>query len=257
MISARRAIAPIVAAAVLLVGAGCTEKADKPAQAANPLAPENVRVTLGLPASAKVQYALEDGTLVTFAELEKRMTKGQALAIIKNEKTGDVTLRVQSAQTTAKYAAEAQAQRKAHPINVPPIDLTDIAGHRHQDADLRGRPTLLSFFFDTCAPCIKEVPVLNAFAAKHADFNYLAITFDSAEAAKKFVEQRKLAWPVVADARAFVDSAGVRAFPTYLLLNADGRLVADNSGMSSRAMNDVDFGLQELEKWVAEKLAAK
>ena len=68
---------------------------------------------------------------------------------------------------------------------------------RIRSADLAGRPTLLSFFFETCVPCIKEVPVLNAFARKHAEYNYLAITFDPIADARRFVAQRKFEWPVV------------------------------------------------------------
>jgi len=256
MISLRRTLA-LLAATALMAVAGCAQKTDKPAEASNPFGPENIRGTLGLPASAKVQYADEDGTVVTYAEFEQRMTKGQSIELIKDGKSDNLTVKLQSAKTVAKNAAEQDAKRKAHPINVPAIDLTDLAGRHYHDEDLRGRPTLLSFFFDTCAPCIKEVPVLNAFAGKHPEFNYLAITFDPADAAKKFVEQRKLAWPVVAGAGAFIESAGVRSFPTYLLVDADGRLVADSSGMSSRAMTDVAFGVQELEQWVAGKLANK
>ena len=268
MISRRHTIA-LFTAVVLLAATGCSKKTEQTSTVAtpaapattpkepSPFAPENIRATLGLAAGVKVQYAAEDGTVVSYEEFEKRAAKGQSVMLVKDEKTGDVTVRLQSAESMARLAAEAEAHLKAHPIQVPAIDLTDLAGRHYHDADLRGRPTLLSFFFDTCAPCIKEVPVLNAFALKHPEFNYLAITFDSAAAAKAFVQQRKLAWPVVADARPFIDSAGVNKFPTYLLLGADGHLVADNSGMDQRAMTDVDFGVQQLESWVDAKLAAK
>lgn len=252
---ARRTLG-LLAAFALLVVAGCGQNPEK-AASPSPLAPENIRATMSLSDGVKVRYADVDGTVVQYPEFEKRMTPGGSVVFVKDEKTGDLTVRLQSAEATAKNTRDAEAKRKAHPINVPAIDLTDLAGRHYHDADLRGRPTLLSFFFDKCAPCIGEVPVLNAFARKHPEFNFLAITFDSTEAAKQFVVQRKLAWPVVANAGAFIESAGVRTYPAYLLLGADGHLLADTSGLEQRAMTDVEFGVRELETWVDGKLATK
>ena len=40
---------------------------------------------------------------------------------------------------------------------IPPFDLKDLAGKRVTSASLKGKPTLVSFFFSTCVPCILEV----------------------------------------------------------------------------------------------------
>jgi len=40
---------------------------------------------------------------------------------------------------------------------MPPFDLRDLAGKRITAASLKGKPTLVSFFFSTCMPCILEV----------------------------------------------------------------------------------------------------
>ena len=91
-----------------------------------------------------------------YLEFKKRMTPGQSVVFVKDEKTGDLTVRLQSAEATAKNAADAEAMRKAHPINVPAIDLSDLAGRQYHDADLRGRPTLLTSSSSTCVPCIRK-----------------------------------------------------------------------------------------------------
>src|SRR6185503_3626750 len=58
---------------------------------------------------------------------------------------------------------------------LPPFDLKDLAGKRVTSATLRGKPTLINFFFSTCLPCILEVKPLNEFAAARPQMNFLAV----------------------------------------------------------------------------------
>ena len=48
---------------------------------------------------------------------------------------------------------------------MPPFDLRDLAGKRVTAASLKGKPTLINFYFAQCVPCILEVGPLNGFAA--------------------------------------------------------------------------------------------
>ena len=106
-------------------------------------------------------------------------------------------------------------------------------------------------------PCIKEAPVLSAYRRRHAEFNYLAVTPDSAEVAKRFVEERKLDWPVAYDGKPFIDAMKVTGFPTYLLVAADGRILGRGSGMNAQEMEDPARALGEFEKWVSTRLTSR
>jgi thiol-disulfide isomerase/thioredoxin len=226
---------------VLVLLLGCTCGVSAAADPAPEFSAERFRTMMNLPADAKLEYQAKDGAALSFEEFRKQVAKGESFEIIKNTTTGVTTLRFGS---TAQKLAEKIAAK------MPRIDFTDLAGRRVRSADLARKPTLFSFFFESCVPCIKEVPILNAFARKHAEFNYLAITFDSKADAQKFVQQHRLEWPVVAEAMGFIEAAGVKGFPTYLLAAADGRVLGHGSGMDSRAMTDTAFGLQQFEKWV-------
>ena len=203
---------------------------------------EQFRQMLHLPADAKLVYQAEDGSALTYPEFKKRADTHVGFEIIKDLTKGTATLR---------FGSHFKGSEEKIATRMPAIDFTDIAGRRIRSADLAHKPSLFSFFFDSCVPCIKEVPILNAFARQHPEYNYLAITFDSKTAAQGFVKQHKLEWPVVADAKKFIESVGVSSFPTYLLVGADGRLLAHGSGLDERAMTDIDFGLREFERWVA------
>ena len=116
---------------------------------------------------------------------------------------------------------------------------------------LRGKYVLMNFYFSECAPCVKEVPMLNAFAAAHKEMTVLAFTFDSANDAKAFAKQRHFAWRTIAGAKKFIDAVGVQAYPAFALLDPQGVLVAIG--------NQDDLGAQEnaLEQWVTKMIAGK
>src|SRR5262245_20289303 len=44
---------------------------------------------------------------------------------------------------------------------MPPFDLEDLAGKRVTSRSFKGKPTLVSFFFSACIPCILEVEPIN------------------------------------------------------------------------------------------------
>jgi peroxiredoxin len=90
---------------------------------------------------------------------------------------------------------------------------------------LKGKYTVLSFYFAECPPCIKEVPALNALADRRKDINTMAVTYDSVEVSKKFVAAHHLNWPIASAANELVNTAGVKAYPTLALLDPEGKVV--------------------------------
>ncbi len=113
---------------------------------------------------------------------------------------------------------------------MPAFDLKDLDGKRVTAQSLRGKPTLVNFYFAQCKPCILEVGPLNRFAASRQDLNFLAITFDEATVARAFVQRFKFRWRVLPDAREFVDRMAVNRYPMMALFDAQGRLLGMRAG---------------------------
>jgi hypothetical protein len=116
-------------------------------------------------------------------------------------------------------------------------------------ASLKGKPTLLSFFFSTCMPCILEVAPLNHFAAQRHDLNLLAVTFDEAEVARQFVQRFDVKWRVVPGARDFIDRLRVKQYPTMALFDANGKLLGMRNGGARDELEAANVEVQ-LKRWV-------
>jgi peroxiredoxin len=205
----------------------------------------SLRDAFNVPADAKVVFRSEDGASLTETEFSKRLATAANVQLIKDPEKGIYTLAL----------AKPAEFRKAAPItSLPRIDLTDLGGRRIRNADLAGKPTLVSFFFADCAPCIREVPAFNAFRRKHPEYNYLAVTFDDTKTAQGFVKQHSLEWPVAANAEGFMKAAGVTAYPTYLLLSPSGAVLGGENGLDT---TKGEAGtVASLEKWVSGSLRA-
>jgi thiol-disulfide isomerase/thioredoxin len=213
----------------------------KPASAS----PEaQVRQMLGLPTDAKMRYLADDGTETSFEAFSTKLTRA-TFDVKTDPATGITTLQL----------TETGGQREIGAVTkLPQLDARTLGGRPLRNTDLAGKPTIVNFFFSTCVPCIKEVPVLNAFARRHPEFNYIAVTHDPADEAREFVARRKFDWPVIANAQSFANAAQVRGFPTYLLVAKDGRIIGRGSGLDGESMKDANAGLKNFEEWIAARL---
>ena len=235
---------------VACVFASAAEPPAKPAAAVEKGVDKSLLEAMALPADTKLIYRDENGKEITAAQFAKRtQEEGASFEMKRDEAGGSATLTLKPKLTPASEVGAIAL--------LPPLDLHDLFGRRIRNLDLAGRPTLINFFFETCVPCIKEAPVLNLYRRRHMEFNYLAITPDGAEAARRFVQQRNFDWPVAYDGQPFIDAMKVTGYPTYVLVASDGRILGRGTGMDPRDMQDQNRALGEFEKWVSARLTRR
>lgn len=89
--------------------------------------------------------------------------------------------------------------------------------------DLKGKPTMINFWFTSCKPCIDEMPVLNQIRKKYADrVNFISITFDKAERVRTFLEKYDFDFDHYVNAKNYIDTLGIAAYPTSLFIDKNG-----------------------------------
>jgi cytochrome c biogenesis protein CcmG, thiol:disulfide interchange protein DsbE len=117
----------------------------------------------------------------------------------------------------------------------PVKELTLLHGNSIQLADLKGKPSLVNFWFTRCAPCLDEVPVFNRLVKEHQNaFHFLAISFEKASTVERFLNKQPFDFVHAVEAKAFIDSLQLSAYPTTLLLDRHGIIREVRGGLPYR-----------------------
>ena len=132
----------------------------------------------------------------------------------------------------AALAAGARAQQPLPPdwdFTLPALD-----GGRFVTASKEPGPLLINFWSADCAPCLAELPLLQALADEPGRWRVLLVTADAPADAARAMQRVGVALPVVRGGKglaALMRAAGnTRGVLPFTVLMADGRLCANHAG---------------------------
>ncbi len=146
--------------------------------------------------------------------------------------------------------------RRAHEAaNVPPPGQTALwqssfdrlDGSRLEMASLQGRPLVVNFWATWCAPCVREMPLLQRFHDEHAaaGWQVLGIAADNEAPVREFVQRLSIRFPV-----ALAGAAGI-ALSRELGNDLGGlpfTIVCDPAG-TIRARKSGEVHAEDLAEW--------
>jgi len=123
------------------------------------------------------------------------------------------------------------------PEHRPDLHLAGLDGQSHALSEWDGHPLLVNFWATWCAPCRREIPLLNTLAREHAKdgLKIVGIAIDFAADVKTFVQRVPIEYPLLTGeeegleaARAFgVDSL---ALPFTVFIDRKGRILTLHLG---------------------------
>ncbi|GLQ98543.1 TlpA family protein disulfide reductase [Dyella mobilis] len=203
--------------------------------------------TLQLGATPQVRYLDSNGRPLDYTAFAQELQQRRTFSISRDSQAGMAMLRI---RPPGSHAGEPGRFSFGRGDAFPPFALPSLHGGTQRLSDFHGRYTLVSFFFAECAPCMAEVPTLNAFARAHGDVNTVAITFEDAASARGFVEDHGLNWNVLYHGQSLTDTLGVGVYPTLMLLDPNGRVAGAAVGMT--LSDDPAKRLTDLEGWIAQ-----
>ncbi|MDX9722380.1 MAG: TlpA disulfide reductase family protein [Myxococcota bacterium] len=122
----------------------------------------------------------------------------------------------------------------------PAFTLPKLKGGKAKLSDYKDKVVVLSFWATWCAPCLQELPLLDALAKKYEDQGLvvLAIDVDASDTAgsvRSTVKRLGLEMPVLLD----VDSAVLASYnpqgscPFTVFIDREGRLHSTHDGFSA------------------------
>jgi thiol-disulfide isomerase/thioredoxin len=128
------------------------------------------------------------------------------------------------------------ARREAEPISAE-LALKTMDGGSVDFGELRGEVVLLDFWATWCKPCREATPHLERLAGRMEGrpFAIVGISADNdRQALEAYLEKEGVPWPQVWDGGGqAVRAFGVSSFPTYLVIDHEGRPVSKLTGWGS------------------------
>jgi thiol-disulfide isomerase/thioredoxin len=120
---------------------------------------------------------------------------------------------------------------------IPEFEAMSIGGKKINNSLLKGKLSIINFWFITCPPCVAEIPGLNLILDKYGThkINYLAIGKDNRKDIDEFLQEHPWKYDIIANGGQIIeDTFSIRwGFPTTFLLNKNAEIILAFSGGKS------------------------
>jgi thiol-disulfide isomerase/thioredoxin len=146
---------------------------------------------------------------------------------------------------------------KAVPTTVPDITLADLNGKPTKLASFAGRPLMVNFWATWCAPCRREIPLLNKIRVQRKAQNaeIVGIAVDFKDDVLAFVKKTPLEYPLLIgeeDGLAAAEAFGMgMGFPFSVFVDSQNRILTikvgelheDEANFAFDRLRDIDNGV--------------
>ena len=136
--------------------------------------------------------------------------------------------------------ATGAADNSSIPLTLAEFSLNDVWGEPHSIREWSGRPLLINFWATWCAPCRREMPLLQALHESQDELQVLGIAIDRQPDVQTYLAEAGITYPSLVgeqDAMAVSELFGLSGLglPFTVLVSSDGTLLSVFIGEFSAA----------------------
>ncbi|MEP7197668.1 MAG: TlpA disulfide reductase family protein [Saprospiraceae bacterium] len=103
---------------------------------------------------------------------------------------------------------------------LPKFELKLLNEKKLNSESLKGKPTIINFWFSNCAPCIEEIPLLNKIKSEFGnEVNFVSITFQDQNEVNEFLKANKFDFTLVIESKEYLKGFGLFGYPKTLILD--------------------------------------
>jgi thiol-disulfide isomerase/thioredoxin len=149
------------------------------------------------------------------------------------------------------------AKKPTVPDTLPDVTLADLDGKPTKLASFGGRPLMINFWATWCAPCRREIPLLNKIRVQRHPQNaeIVGVAVDFKEDVLKFLKKTPLSYPLLIgeeDGLAAASAFGMgMAFPFSVFVDSKNRILTvkigelheDEANFAFDRLKDIDNGV--------------
>lgn len=130
----------------------------------------------------------------------------------------------------------------------PEFSFRSISGKTFNNKDFKRKTTVINFWFSTCSPCKKEIPQLNVLKKKYdkEKINFYAFSLDDEVKINAFVKENPFHYELIANAREFARSMGIRYYPTNIIVDDKGKIQFFKTGYKTDMVKQLSDKIDEL-----------
>ncbi len=137
--------------------------------------------------------------------------------------------RAPAANRAVSLPGSTPSKATPNPSALYSASLPDLSGNPVALSQLKGRPLVANFWATWCAPCVEEMPHLDALSKSLPNIQFVGIGIDTAANISKFVAKVPVSYPLyvaghsgIALVRELGNAAG--GLPFTVLLDAEGHI---------------------------------
>lgn len=162
-----------------------------------------------------------------------------------------------AASAPAPAEADETTKKKTIPNTLPDITLADKDGKPTSLSSFAGRPLMVNFWATWCAPCRREIPLLNKIRVQRQAQNaeIVGVAVDFRDDVLKFLQKTPLNYPLLIgeeDGLAAAEAFGMgMAFPFSVFVDSQKRILTikvgelheDEANFAFDRLRDIDNGV--------------